>query len=169
MYCKKCGNELPDNSKICLKCGETTVSTDNSKPPQHMENRFVKKTIKAFVISAVILLIAGFVFLGFGFDKKLNYYHSSTGYFDKNAYVGGDAYNYIINSNYFTGYLTLASACLISSIILFTGSALIKVKIDTSEKYNPVEVKPVESTVPVVSVHEDDFIQPDGGSLDEVQ
>ena len=51
----------------------------------------------AFIISAIVL--------GLGLDKMLSYdkgeYH--------NAYVGGDAYNYIINGNYATGFFVLAT------------------------------------------------------------
>lgn len=55
----------------------------------------------SFVISAIMIYL--------GYDKVANYY--STEYspsLNKNAYVGGDAYNYIINSNYATGYYVLA-------------------------------------------------------------
>ena len=56
----------------------------------------------AFIISAISLSL--------GLDKMFNYdsgeyypyeYHS--------AYVGGDAYNYIINGNYATGFFVLAT------------------------------------------------------------
>lgn len=56
----------------------------------------------AFIISAIVL--------GFGLDKMFNY--DSGEYYPyvyHNAYVGGDAYNYIINSNYATGFFVLAA------------------------------------------------------------
>jgi hypothetical protein len=37
----------------------------------------------------------------------------------KNAYVGGDAYNYIINANYFTGFMVMAL------ILVIIGSAFL--------------------------------------------
>ena len=52
-----------------------------------------------------------------GFNKMLNYRNSNTSYYSKsvNAYVGGDAYNYIINACYFTGYVSLGGCLLIVS------------------------------------------------------
>lgn len=50
------------------------------------------------------------VFLGLGLDKMFNY--NSGEYYPyeyHNAYVGGDAYNYIINGNYATGFFVLGS------------------------------------------------------------
>ena len=55
-----------------------------------------------FIISAIVL--------GLGLDKMFNY--DSGEYFPyeyHNAYVGGDAYNYIINSNYATSFFVLAT------------------------------------------------------------
>lgn len=56
----------------------------------------------AFIISAIVL--------GLGLDKMFNY--DSGEYYPyeyHNAYVGGDAYNYIINGNYATGFFVLAT------------------------------------------------------------
>ena len=56
----------------------------------------------SFIISAIVL--------GLGLDKMLNY--DSGEYYPyeyHNAYVGGDAYNYIINGNYATGFFVLAA------------------------------------------------------------
>ena len=70
------------------------------------------------IIISVALFIRGGMFINVGFDKKNNYY-SSEDYsnLNVNAYVGGDAYNYIINSNYFTGYLVLGSTMLLMGTI----------------------------------------------------
>lgn len=63
---------------------------------------------------AIIFFILSGVFLGIGFYKLLAYDNST--YDPVNVYVGGDAYNYIINSNLATAYFTVA--------ILFTLIAL---------------------------------------------
>jgi len=60
------------------------------------------------LIAAVVMLILGTVFLALGFNKKDVYYNGT--FTSENVYVGGDAYNYIINANYFTGYVMLASS-----------------------------------------------------------
>lgn len=79
----------------------------------------MKKTIGIIlIIVAIILFCAGGIQIKAGFDKKDNYYNSEISYsLNKNAYVGGDAYNYIINGNYFTGYLVFGSALLIMGMM----------------------------------------------------
>lgn len=57
-------------------------------------------------ISAIVSYFISGIFLCVGFFKLLVYDNDS--YDTTNAYVGGDAYNYIINANYATAYFTLA-------------------------------------------------------------
>lgn len=52
-----------------------------------------------------------------GIDKMTNYYNSeSYSWRNKNAYVGGDAYNYIINGNYATAFFVLTSMFVLAAI-----------------------------------------------------
>jgi hypothetical protein len=61
-------------------------------------------------IGAFISYCVSIVFIWIGFHKMFAYENSDDIFSDKvNAYVGGDAYNYIINSNYATAYFTLAT------------------------------------------------------------
>lgn len=56
-------------------------------------------------------------FLYKGFDKISNYSNSESILKEKvNVYVGGDAYNYIINSNLSTSYFVLATFFGLSAI-----------------------------------------------------
>ena len=71
---------------------------------------------RVFIIVAIVLIILGSIFVYKGFDKKNNYYKSD--YFGINTYVGGDAYNSIINGNYFTGYMTLGGNMYICATLL---------------------------------------------------
>ncbi len=60
---------------------------------------------------AIIFYIISAFFIGLGFHKIFFYKNWDSAVLqDKNinAYVGGDAYNYIINSNYATGFFVLA-------------------------------------------------------------
>lgn len=77
-------------------------------------------------VMAIILLLAGLIFIGIGFNKITKYKNSETYYSTNvNAYVGGDAYNYIINGTYFTGYSVLGGSCLIMSTIFCATSCVI--------------------------------------------
>lgn len=85
-----------------------------------------KARVILFIVSA-ILLIGSIVSIGVGFDKYLNYYNSENYYYlNKNAYVGGDAYNYIINAGYFTAFVTLGGSMLITSAICVTTAIKLK-------------------------------------------
>lgn len=73
------------------------------------------KSFLAFLI--VIFSIASLFFLYKGFDKSTNYQNDPEKSWNNiNAYVGGDAYNYIINSNMATGYFVLGGAFCLSAI-----------------------------------------------------
>lgn len=74
---------------------------------------------KILIILSVILLLLSIFCIGMGFDKMLRYRNSEKSYIYKsvNAYVGGDAYNYIINACYFAGYFSLGGCLLITSSI----------------------------------------------------
>lgn len=97
----------PTNNKV-----SANINNYNSN-----KNTVVKK-INSTIIIAIILIVLGGICIGFAFDYKENYYN--------HIYVGGDAYNYIINSNYFTGFIMLGSSLIICGIILISTSLLIK-------------------------------------------
>lgn len=78
---------------------------------------------KILYLLAILSFLFGSFFIYKGFDKKMNYREPR---YSSNAYVGGDAYNYIINSNYFTGYNVLGIGCYVISVISLTGAAILQ-------------------------------------------
>ncbi len=65
----------------------------------------------------VISFILSLLPLGMGFYKMFSYQNSEYSFIKSvNAYVGGDAYNYIINANYATGWFVLFGVLLLASI-----------------------------------------------------
>ena len=84
-----------------------------------------------FAILALILFFAGCLLMKTAFDKKDNYYLSDSG-FSVNAYVGGDAYNYIINGTYFIGYLVISVGSFLGSLNSLFASLYFANKKDTS-------------------------------------
>lgn len=138
MICPKCGAELSEDSEFCNECGEKIVtfteilgkpysSSDNNttkyvnskKITLDSSNRSKITTVLTILIG-IILICLSLYFFNCGFDKKDNYVSSLT-----NSYVGGDAYNYIINGTYFSGYMALGSGILVSGVgLLCTGLIL---------------------------------------------
>ena len=62
-------------------------------------------------------LVCSFYTLYRGIDKMTNYYNSENyPSLNENAYVGGDAYNYIINGNYATAFFVLTTMFVLAAI-----------------------------------------------------
>ena len=103
-------------------------------------------TAEEKTIAALILAIIGTCFLIKGFHVKNVYknYSSSDYYYDYddnvNAYVGGDAYNYIINGTYFAGFMALTGTMYLCATGLFCTSLLL------NNKKQTVEVRPTSAT-----------------------
>lgn len=89
-----------------------------------------EKIKKAFLIISAGFLLLSILCICAGIDKKENYYNSDYSSLNVNAYVGGDAYNYIINAGYFAGYFALAGGCLASSTVMFCAGMLLSIKDD---------------------------------------
>lgn len=129
-FCNKCGTQIDNEEKVCHNCGHSIETIDvmpkTFKSTESFTPRSVSNSIKACKIMksiTVIFLCIGIFFVCRGFYKKNSYsnpdsdsaYSYSTQY--TNSYVGGDAYNYIINGTYFTGYVVLGMGSLIIATI----------------------------------------------------
>ena len=74
------------------------------------------RSLGKFLIFFAILCIIGCAVFGYqAYDKYFNYFNNS--YRSQNAYVGGDAYNYIINGTYFTGFSVLCASCGLGALL----------------------------------------------------
>ena len=103
-----------------------------------------KKISTALLLFSCIFFIVGICCVSQGFDKKDNYYNSEYSISKNvNAYVGGDAYNYIINGTYFSGYFSLGGAMFICATN--AGIAGILCRIEKEE--NPAEVADTEMLI----------------------
>ena len=80
----------------------------------------MKKTASKFTVwcsLAMMSFLCGCVTLYRGIDKMTNYYNSE--YYveaNVNAYVDGDAYNYIINGNYATAFFVLTAMFMLAAV-----------------------------------------------------
>lgn len=91
-----------------------------------MKNQ-TKEVGLAIIAAVCFLLFAIMVYKGY--DKMTNYDNPESILREStNAYVGGDAYNYIINGTYATAYYVLAAGFFISGIICIIGSMIFSVE-----------------------------------------
>ena len=91
-----------------------------------MKNQ-TKEVVLVIIAAVCFLLFAIMVFKGY--DKMTNYKNPESALLESiNAYVGGDAYNYIINGTYATAYYVLAAGFFISGIICIIGSMIFSVE-----------------------------------------
>lgn len=75
----------------------------------------MKERLYLLKIIRYILIGIFFIFAGIGFFHMFFYENSDTYYSTNvNAYVGGDAYNYIINATRATAYFVISFGSLIS-------------------------------------------------------
>ena len=107
----------------------------------------------------VIFIIVGIILIGIGFYKYIVYENNNSEYsylYDDeeenvNAYVGGDAYNYIINGTYFTAYSILGVGSFIIATIAGVGAVFLSVDEKTSvntEKKQISVLEDIESNLP---------------------
>lgn len=129
--CSECGQEFEGSLPQCPNCGcprnlaETKVAeTKTAKSPGDIFS--VLRGI--FLLLAAVCAIVSGVFFYKAMDVKNHYYNSKFSSLNKNVYVGGDAYNYIINGTYFAGYSSIAGAGMVCTAIFISGSVLVTVK-----------------------------------------
>ena len=127
-YCAKCGKEIMDDAVMCPGCGEkcNEQRTSNSTPFQqnNMNNGVnnnsedkidIKKTLLSNIIPVLFLVIGLLMFVdGMDLGVPSDYIYP----FDVTEYVGGDAYNYIIEASLRGGRIAAAeiSKCINVSI-----------------------------------------------------
>ncbi|QHI72691.1 hypothetical protein [Aminipila terrae] len=122
--CPECGQEISANSVSCFYCGckigendldlvqEDDCSTDEKTVPKGTRSLEYNKIGKKSIIVGCIFWIIGF-FKIFIYNGGEEYSSNSI-----NAYVGGDAYNLIINATYFAGLSVIGGTLIISGILV---------------------------------------------------
>ena len=126
-------NYTAEKSEIRNKSNESEdqnihIQKDEQKSTSQ-KNVMLNKMKKVLLIGTCIFGIAAIIFFSRANNVKNEYYNSEDYYsLNKNAYVGGDAYNYIINGTYFTGYSVIGAGCMICAVIMGTNFVTLKIK-----------------------------------------
>lgn len=105
-----------------------------------------KLGIFLILVSVVLFILTG-VFASKSADKYSNYIHVEDDVtINRNAYVKGDAYNYIINGTYFTGFAVYAAACGIGGLLAFIFGAFM---VSLHDKMDIIALKAARSALDV--------------------
>ena len=116
--CPFCAEIIEDSLTQCPFC--KNIQKISNKENLRTENKQITDKATFYEPSfpwkpvSILSLILCILNIMIGFYKMFIYENHS--WSQKNAYVGGDAFNYIINSNYAVGYFTLATIFAIFSI-----------------------------------------------------
>lgn len=108
----------------------------------------MEKTVKKLNLIAVTALILALIFGGIALYKISAYENSDYSFGGHtNAYVGGDAYNYIINGTYFSGYSSLSGAFFVCSCVAYSAGLFAKGNLESKDEKKELTVD-VEDEIP---------------------
>ena len=129
--CPECGREFDDSLMQCPNCGCHINNSDKSQSALNKQKviDYLKSLQVFFRILIAIFVIITIVFFYKAYDVKHNYRNTDYTILNENAYVGGDAYNYIINGTYFTAYSVIGSIGMLCATIFSVSAIWISIKI----------------------------------------
>lgn len=123
MFCKKCGTEITDEMQQCPNCGfeilltEATTETDPNSTDSSEVTTAANLKLSVWCWSSIISFICGCFTFYKGIDKLVRYNSGEYYPFEAaNAYVGGDAYNYIINGTHATAFFVLTAMFILAAV-----------------------------------------------------
>ena len=139
MFCPKCGNEISEEDKTCSKCGcdiiSDSLNADNEKSGIN-DTEVISNNTKVSIIQntkyyscAKVSYFFSLVPLFIGFYKLFAYKNNEYSLSNINAYVGGDAYNYIINAGYACSYFILFLSLFVLGSALLICNEIVKSRI----------------------------------------
>lgn len=120
--CPQCGLIFASDLKSCPGCGYSPYSppkkqAESVEPKESQKQKREDSTFSWWRLFSFISALLMVIPLYCGFDKLTRYVNNEYAVSKNvNAYVGGDAYNYIINANYATAYFVLAGVLLLAAI-----------------------------------------------------
>ena len=112
----------------------------------------MNKKISVWSVLSGASLACGVFTLFKGIDKMTNYYNSENyPSLNENAYVGGDAYNYIINGNYATAFFVLTTMFVLAAIGLMILHYVSQNRIETLPQVaQKTVIEDIESNLPQI-------------------
>lgn len=128
--CPVCGKEVSTNAFKCMYCNaefepiqSEKTKVENLESENHNSEVAIVKESKGdqtdYHLISLITIILGCISWGIGIYKILVYKSGELYPYDPiNCYVGGDAYNLLINGVYFAGLAVIGGTLIISGILI---------------------------------------------------
>ena len=114
-----------------------------------MQSNTSTPKVSVWSVLAGCSLCCSFYTLYKGIDKMTNYYNGD--YKQINAYVGGDAYNYIINGNYATAFFVLTAMFVLAAIGLMILHYVSREKVMVPQQADKKSmIEDIESNLPQI-------------------
>lgn len=114
-----------------------------------MREKSTSKKISVWSVLSACSLGCSFFTLHKGIDKMTNYYNSENyPSLNVNAYVGGDAYNYIINGTYATAFFVLTAMFVLAAIGLMILHYISREKPVAAQTIQKSFIEDIESNLP---------------------
>ena len=132
-YCNRCGTKLESGAFFCKNCGEGYSAPIS--PLLRGYRKQHKLTIERSNILPIVCLVIGIIMILTGFDINI----PSEKIYNATEYVGGDAYNYIIKSNFLSNSIAVAqiTKCIYISIgLLIACMSALKINYKNSLQKN---------------------------------
>lgn len=118
-----------------------------------MKDKYYRGMVLSYISMGICIIM--------GFNKMFIYENSDLSFIpSKNAYVGGDAYNYIINASYSTAWFVLAGVCAIIGLTFVVANYLNK-KVELNE--NDDEIIKEDKSNGEVESNKDDKVSFESG------
>lgn len=146
-FCTKCGAELEMNEFFCQRCGEKSETQNFAvpiqqynmyiKPKRSLKDKIdVKKTVLSNIVPVVCLVVGIFLLIvGLGVSIPSDYISS----YSMTEYVGGDAYNFIVEASLRGGRIAatqISKGVYISVGLLIACISALKINIVKPSKEN---------------------------------
>lgn len=125
--CPKCGKDVLDDASFCPYCQEKIADGEKSRNQPRTETTKVSGgEMNSYVILSIVSFVVSAICFAYGFFKCFVYVSGEYGT-SVNAYVGGDAYNYIINAGYTVAFWVLTLVFVIIGVACLVLNKLNKI------------------------------------------
>jgi len=129
MNCSECGKQIEKNVSSCPECGCPNEVKDEVIGEKFVESAISVSAVKekeemVFTAISIISFILACIFYYQGYDRMMNY----SAALRVNVWVGGDAYNLIINGTHSIAFFVLAVGFTLFGISMIILLYLAKIK-----------------------------------------